>query len=67
MMERFFCDLKTGHRRKAAQHAMNKTLQALLADTPLVKNLQNESYMKIVFNGKLSLETLFSDIDITSE
>lgn len=44
---------------------MNRTLQTMLADTPLAKNLQNESYMKILLNGKPTLEALFANIDIT--
>ena len=36
----------------------------MLADTPLAKNLQNESYMKILLDGKPTLEALFADIDI---
>ena len=64
LMERFFRDFKTGHRRKSGHHAMNKTLQAMLADTPLVKNLENEAYMQILLSGKDTLEALFADIDI---
>ena len=37
----------------------------MLADTPLVKNLQNESYVKILLDGKPSLEARFAEIDIT--
>ncbi len=33
-----------------------KTLRTMLADTPLVKNLQNDEYMKILLNDKSSLE-----------
>jgi uncharacterized protein YbaR (Trm112 family) len=65
IMERFFRDFKTGHRRKAGHNRMNRTLQTMLADTPLAKNLQNESYMKILLNGKPTLEALFADIDFT--
>ena len=65
IMERFFRDFKTGHRRKSGHNGMNRTLQTMLADTPLAKNLQNECYMKLLLNGKPTLEALFSDIDIT--
>jgi hypothetical protein len=65
LMERFFRDFKTGHRRKSGHNSMSKTLQTMLADTPLAKNLQNESYMKILLNGKSTLEELFGDIDLT--
>ena len=64
MMERLFRDFKTGNRRKSGHNGMSKTLQTMLADTPLAKNLQNESYMKILLEGKPTLEALFADIDI---
>ena len=35
----------------------------MLADTPLVKNLDNPEYMKILLDGKTNLEELFSEID----
>ena len=66
LMERFFRDLKTGYRRKTGHNGMSKTFQAMLADTPLVKNLQNEPYMKILLNGQPTLEARFAEIEITS-
>ncbi len=66
IMERFFRDLKTGYRRKTGHNGMSKTFQAMLADTPLVKNLQNQSYMKILLDGKPNLEARFAEIDIAS-
>jgi uncharacterized protein YbaR (Trm112 family) len=66
IMERFFRNLKTGYRRKSGHNGMCKTLQAMLADTPLVKNLQNESYMKILLDGKPTLAARFAEIDIAS-
>jgi len=35
----------------------------MLADTPIVKNLDNPQYMKILLDGKASLEELFAHID----
>lgn len=64
IMERFFRDFKMGYRRKSGHHGMSKTLQAMLADTPLVKNLHNESYVKILLDGKAGLEARFAEIDI---
>ena len=62
-MERFFRDIKRGHRRKTGRNSMSKKLKTMLADTPLVKNLENEEYLKIILNGKASLAELFSEID----
>ena len=39
-------------------------LRTILAETPLVKNLENPDYMKILLNGKASLEAVFAEIDI---
>jgi hypothetical protein len=41
---------------------MCRTLQTMLADTPLVKNLENPEYMEILLNGKTDLEELFAEI-----
>jgi hypothetical protein len=35
----------------------------MLADTPLVKNLSNPEYVKIILNGHNALEGRFTEID----
>jgi hypothetical protein len=65
LMERFFRDFRSGHRRRSGHNAMSRTLQTMLAETPLVKNLENDSYMKILLDDKPTLEDLFAGIDIT--
>ncbi len=64
MMERFFRQLRRDYRRKSGNNTMRKTLQTMLADTPLVKNLDNPDYMEVLLNGKNSLEELFADLDM---
>jgi hypothetical protein len=66
IMEQFFRDLKRGYRRKTGNNSMHRRLQAMLADTPLVKNLDNQDYMKIILDGKADLEELFAEQDITA-
>ena len=34
----------------------------MLADTPLVKNLDNPEYMKLLLDGKADLEELFAEL-----
>jgi len=63
MLEQFFRSLRRSHRRKTGDNSMNRVLHAMLADTPLVKNLENPEYMRILLNGKESLEELFAEID----
>ncbi len=63
IMERFFRDLKRGQRRKTGNSRMSRTLRTMLADTPLVKNLENPQYMEILLDGNASLEALFAQSD----
>ncbi len=63
VLERFFRDLKRGYRRRSGTNSLSRALKAMLADTPLVKNLQAEHYMKIILDGKSSLEERFAEID----
>jgi hypothetical protein len=36
----------------------------MLAQTPLIKNLENPQYMEIILNGKVTLAERFAEIDI---
>lgn len=62
ILERFFRGLRRGQRRKTGNNSMRRALQAMIADTPLVKNLDNPAYMEVLLNGKDSLEELFASI-----
>jgi len=53
-----------GGRKRSGDHALTKTLKTMLAQTPLIKNLDNPQYMEIVLNGKASLAERFAEIDI---
>jgi len=64
IMEQFFRELKSHFRKKNGRSSLGKTLKAMLADTPLVKNLTNTDYMKILLKDKANLEECFADIDI---
>lgn len=62
ILEQFFRKLRRGQRRKTGNDSMRRTLQTMLADTPLVKNLENPKYMEILLDGKADLEELFADL-----
>jgi len=64
ILEQFFRDLKRSDRKRTGNHALSKTLKTMMAQTPLVKNLDHPQYMKIVLNGKASLAERFAGIDI---
>jgi len=62
ILEQFFRGVKRDHRRKTGNNSMCRTLQTMLADTPLIKNLDNPEYVKILLNGKNDLEELFAEL-----
>jgi hypothetical protein len=62
VMERAFRDLSRGHRRKTGTGTMDRTMRAMLADTPLVKNLDNPAYMDILLDRNDNLEQVFAQI-----
>lgn len=63
MLERFFRDFHCGARRRSGHNALGRFLQTMIADTPLVKNLDNPDYLKVLLNGQPSLEACFAQID----
>jgi hypothetical protein len=63
ILERFFRDLKRMYRSKSGIQSLNRVIKAMLADTPLVKNLSNPEYVKIILNGHDTLEERFAEID----
>jgi hypothetical protein len=63
ILERFFRDLKRMYRSKAGTQSLNKVIKAMLADTPLVKNLSNPQYVEIILNGHNTIEDRFAEID----
>lgn len=63
ILERFFRDEKRRGRKKTGMASLNKMLKTILADTPLVQNLKNDQYVKIILNGCSTLGERFSQID----
>ncbi len=63
ILERLFRDLKRGYRKKSGMSSLGKVIKAILSDTPLIRNLENEDYMKIILNGCNTLEERFAKID----
>jgi hypothetical protein len=66
ILEQFFRSLKRANRRRTGNASSRRMLQTILAETPLVKNLENPAYMKILLNGKASIEAVFAEIDINT-
>ena len=64
ILERFFRSLKRAHRRRTGNASSGRMLRTILAETPLVRNLDNPHYMQILLNDKPSLEALFAEVEI---
>ncbi|MCP3852572.1 MAG: transposase [Gammaproteobacteria bacterium] len=63
LLERFFRNLKRAARKRSGTSSLSKTLKAILADTPFVRNLENEEYLQIILGDCETLEKRFSQID----
>lgn len=64
LMERFFRDFRRGARRRSGRNRIGKFLQTMIADTPLIKNLDRPDYVKILLDGHADLETCFAQLEI---
>jgi hypothetical protein len=64
LMEQFFRDFRRGARRKGGDNSISRFLQSMIADTPLVRNLENPEYLKILLDGQPTLEARFAQIQV---
>jgi len=63
LLERFFRGEKRRSRKKSGTASLSKTLKTILAETPLVRNLEKEEYCRILLNGCSTLAERFSQLD----
>jgi hypothetical protein len=63
LMERFFRELNRGSRKRTGGKTLGRVLVTMLAETPLVKNLENEKYERILLNGCATLAERFAEIE----
>ena len=66
MLEQFFRKTKSGGRKKSGTSSLSKMLKSMIANTPLVTNLNNPEYVEIILDGKKNLSERFAEIDIAS-
>jgi hypothetical protein len=64
ILEQFFRYLKRDSRKRSGSHTLTKTLKTMLAQTPLVKNLENPRYIEIILDGEASLGNRFAKINV---
>ncbi len=63
-MEQMFRDFARDNKRKTGTDSMGRTIQAMIDDTPLIRNLKNDNYRKIIIGGKKNLPEVFAEIDV---
>lgn len=63
VMERVFRDLKRTLRRKSGSVSLKRPIGAMLPETLLTKNLENDDYLEILLGGTRCLEERFAQID----
>lgn len=64
VMERLFRDFRRGARHRSGHNSIGRLLQSMIADTPLVRNLDNPRYLEILLNGQPTLEARFAQIEV---
>jgi len=64
VMDRFFRDFRRSARHRSGQNSISRLLQSMIADTPLVRNLENPRYLEILLNGQSTLEARFAQIEV---
>lgn len=64
LMERMFRDFTRDNKRKTGVNSIGNTIRAMVADTPLIRNLKNDDYRKIIMGEKENLAEVFASIDI---
>lgn len=64
ILEQFFRSLKRAHRRRTGNASSRRMLRTILAETPLVRNLENPAYLEILLKAKSSLEEVFAETEI---
>ena len=66
-MEQFFREEKRKGRERSGTSSLTKSFKAILAETPLIQNLSNPQYMKLLLKkllkGNSSLVERFAQID----
>lgn len=63
LLEQFFRKFKRDYTKRSGNKKLSKALQSMIADTPLVKNIENQNYLTILLNGNQTLEERFAEID----
>lgn len=62
-MERFFRDLLHSEQKRTGMDTLSRRTQSMIAETPMIKNLDNKDLLKVLLKGEESLTVRFAQLD----
>lgn len=62
-MERLFREFQQRECKRTGMQTLGRTVRAMIAETPMMKNLQCPEYMEIILNGKPTLAARFAELE----
>lgn len=63
-MERLFREFQREECKRTGMDTVGRRARAMIAETPMIKNLKCPEYLKIILHGQLSLAARFAELDI---
>jgi len=63
IMERFFRDFQRCEYKRTGMGTLSRTVRAMVAETPLMKNLECPEFLNIILNGATTLAARFAQLD----
>jgi hypothetical protein len=66
LMERLFREFQRSEYKRTGMGTLGRTARAMVAETPMMKNLDCPEFMNILLNGQPTLAARFAQLDIQS-
>lgn len=63
-MERLFREFQRSEYKRTGMSTLGRTARAMIAETPMMKNLQCPEFMNIILNGQPTLAARFAQLDM---
>jgi hypothetical protein len=63
-MERLFREFQRSEYKRTGMSTLGRTARAMIAETPMMKNLQCPEFVSIILNGQATLAARFAQLDI---
>jgi hypothetical protein len=63
-MERLFREFQRSEYKRTGMSTLGRTARAMIAETPMMKNLHCPEYMNIILNGQPTLAARFAQLDM---